>query len=144
MGESESRNMDMDSEKKSISARTEEWFAVESRRDMEASLSFMTPDVIIHAEGTPAIVGLDAARALYEEFFKIPFVNLEFLPRTIDIAESGELAYDVGPFNYVFDGDDGPVRTPAKSLVIWKKVDSQWKTVALCFTGSAPPQSDDE
>jgi len=125
-----------------ISARTEEWFAVEARRDVDASLSFMTPDVIIHAEGAPAIVGLDAARALYEEFFKIPFIDLEFLPRTIEIAVSGELAYDAGPFNYVFDGDDGPLRTPAKSLLIWKKVDGHWKCAALAFTGSAPPHQD--
>jgi ketosteroid isomerase-like protein len=128
------------SEKDRISSRTQEWFAVETQRDMEASLSFMTSDVIIHAEGSPAIVGLDAAKALYEEFFKIPFVDLEFLPREIEIAESGELAYDAGPFNYVFDSDDGATRTPAKSLVIWRRVDSEWKCVALAFTGSAPPE----
>ena len=132
--------MNDESEKDGISSRTQEWFAIEAQRDMEASLSFMTSDVIIHAAGAPAIVGLDAARALYEEFFKIPFVDLEFLPREIEIAESGELAYDAGPFNYVFDGDDGATRTPAKSLVIWRRVDSEWKCVALAFTGSAPPE----
>ena len=122
-----------------ISSRTEEWFAVETQRDMEASLSFMAADVVIHSEGTPAIIGLDAARALYEEFFQIPFVELEFLPREIEIAESGEMAFDVGPFNFVFDGDDGPSRMPAKSLLIWKKVNGEWMCVALAFTGSAPP-----
>ena len=140
MSDTGSQSVDVDAEKQSISTRTEEWFAVEARRDMEASLSFMTPDVIIHTEGSPAIVGLDAARTLYEEFFKIPFVDLEFLPRSIEIAESGELAYDVGPFNFVFEGDDIPEKTPAKSLLIWKKVDGQWKNVALSFTGSAAPQ----
>ena len=72
MSDTGSQSVDVDAEKQSISTRTEEWFAVEARRDMEASLSFMTPDVIIHTEGSPAIVGLDAARTLYEEFFKIP------------------------------------------------------------------------
>jgi ketosteroid isomerase-like protein len=128
------------SEKETISSRTREWFAVEAQRDMEASLAYMTPDVIIHAEGAPAVVGLDAAKALYEDFFKIPFIDLEFLPREIQIAESGEIAYDVGPFNYVFDGDDGPTRSPAKSLLIWRKVDGEWKSVALAFTGSTPPE----
>jgi len=125
-----------------ISSRTEEWFAVETRRDMEASLSFMSSDVVIHTEGAPAIVGLEAARSLYEEFFKIPFIELEFLPREISIAESGELAYDVGPFNFVFDSDDGPLRTAAKSILIWKKIDEEWTCVALAFTGSAPPAED--
>lgn len=125
-----------------ISARTEEWFAVETRRDMGASLSFMTSDVVIHTEGAPAIVGLDAAKSLYEEFFKIPFVELEFLPRDVRIAESGEVAYDVGPFNFVFDSDNGPLRSPAKSLLIWKMIKGEWMCVALAFTGSAPPAED--
>ena len=125
-----------------ISARTEDWFAVETRRDMEASLAFMSSDVVIHTEGAPAIVGLEAARSLYEEFFKIPFVELEFLPRDINIAESSEVAYDIGPFNFVFDGDDGQFRTPAKSLLIWNKTDGEWMCVALAFTGSAPSAED--
>jgi ketosteroid isomerase-like protein len=125
-----------------ISSITEEWFAAETRRDMEASLSFMSSDVVIHTEGAPPIVGREAARSLYEEFFKIPFVELECLPREIKIAESGEMAYDVGPFNFVFDGDNGPMRTPAKSLLIWKKADEEWVCVALAFTGSAPPAED--
>jgi ketosteroid isomerase-like protein len=129
-----------ESEKDRISSRTRDWFAVEAQRDMEASLSFMTPDVIIHSEGAHAIVGLDAARALYEEFFKIPFIDLEFLPREIEIAESGDMAYDIGPFNFVFDGDNGPARTPAKSLLVWKRVDGEWKSVALAFTGSTPQE----
>lgn len=132
--------MNAEREKDRISSRTRDWFAVEAQRDMEASLSFMTPDVIIHTEGAQAIIGLDAARALYEEFFKIPFIDLEFLPREIEIAESGELAYDTGPFNFVFKGDDGPMKTPAKSLLIWRRMDGEWKSVALAFTGSTPTE----
>jgi ketosteroid isomerase-like protein len=139
MGESEFRNMDMDSEKKSISARTEEWFADEVRRDIDASLSYMTEDVVVHAEGAPPIVGIDGTRAMYEEFFKIPYVDLEFLPRDVVVAASGDFAYDIGPFNFVFEGEDGRTEAPFKSAIVWRKLDGQWKAVVASFSSNTPP-----
>jgi hypothetical protein len=32
---------------------TKDWFAAETRRDMEASMAFLAPDAIIQGEGTP-------------------------------------------------------------------------------------------
>jgi ketosteroid isomerase-like protein len=114
------------------------WFADEARRDMEASLSYMTSDVVIHMEGAPPIHGIEEMRSVYEEFFKIPYVDLARLDRTVVVAASGDIAYDIGPFNFVFEGEDGQTVSGAKSTIIWHKLDGEWKAVVASLSMNAP------
>ena len=128
-------------EEQAIHELNAEWFADEVRRDMDASLSYMTPDVVIHMEGAPPIHGIDEMRSVYEEFFKIPYVDLVVLERTVVVAASGDLAYDVGPFNFVFEGEDGRTETGAKSTIVWRKLDGEWKAVVASLSMNAPSTS---
>lgn len=137
-------DIDLEAEEQAIRSLMANWFADEVRRDMEASLSYMTPDVVIQAEGAPTISGIDAARSLYVGFFEIPYVDLELLPRTVVVAASGDLAYDIGPFNFVFEGENGRTEAPAKSTIIWRKLDGKWKAVAVSFSTDTPPATSSE
>ena len=110
--------IDYEAEEQAIHQLNAEWFAAEASRDMEATLSYMAAGVINQPEGAPTTVGLDAARTFYEDLFKIPYANLERLPRTVVVAAAGDLAYDVGPFNIVFENESGLVKSPAKSMAI--------------------------
>ena len=131
-------NVDLAAEEQAIRKLTEEWFADEVRRDLEASLSYLGPDVVIQAEGGPTIQGIDESRSLFEGFFKIPYVDLVGEPRTVVVAESGDLAYDLGTLNLVLEGDDGRTEVPTKSTIIWRKLDGQWKAVVLSFSSNTP------
>jgi ketosteroid isomerase-like protein len=111
---------------------------------MEASLSYLAPDVVVQTEGAPEIQGIDATRTLYEGFFAIPYVDLVGVPRTVVVAASGDLAYDIGPSNFVFEGDDGLTEVPAKSTIIWQKLNDQWKVVVLSVTADTPPAASTE
>lgn len=132
-------DIDLVAEEEAIHKLMAEWFADEVRRDIDASLSYMTEDVVVHAEGAPPIVGIDGTRAMYEEFFKVPYVDLEILPRNVVVAASGDFAYDIGPFNFVFEGEDGRTVAPFKSAIVWRKLDGQWKAVVASFSSNTPP-----
>ena len=136
--------IDLEAEERAIHQLNAEWFAVEARRDMEASLSYMASDVVTQPEGAPTIIGIEATRTFYEGFFEIPYVDLERLPRTVVVAASGDLAYDIGPFNIVFETENGRTNAPAKSTVIWRKLDGEWKAVAVSFSSDSPPASSAE
>jgi len=133
--------IDFEAEEQAIHQLNTDWFAAEARRDMEATLSFMTSDVINQPEGAPTTVGLDATRTFYEGFFELPYADLERLPRTVVVAASGDLAYDIGPFNVVFESESesGSTKSPAKSMIIWRKFDGEWKAVAVSFSSDSPP-----
>jgi len=138
------REIDFEAEEQAIHQLNADWFAAEARRDMEATLSFMTSDVINQPEGAPTTVGIDATHTFYESFFEIPYVDLERLPRTVVVAASGDLAYDIGPFNVVFENESGRTKSPGKSMIVWRKLDGEWKAVAVSFSSDSPPAASGE
>jgi ketosteroid isomerase-like protein len=131
--------IDLAAEEQAIRKLTADWFADEIRRDMEASLSYLAPDAVIQPEGAPTIVGIAAMRSLYEEFFKIPYADVVMEPRTVVVAASGDLAYDIGPWKMVFEGEEGRTEAPGKSTIIWRKLNGQWKAVVMSFSMDTPP-----
>jgi uncharacterized protein (TIGR02246 family) len=133
--------VNLDGEAGAIRKRTSDWFAAESRRDLEASLSFLAEDAVIQPEGGPTITGRAAMRALYEEFFKEAFTELVMKPRTIVVAASGDLAYDIGPWSMVTEGPQGRTEVPGKSTIIWRKVAGEWKAALMSFSMDASPST---
>jgi uncharacterized protein (TIGR02246 family) len=131
--------IDLADEEQAIRKLTTDWFADEIRRDMEASLSYLAPDAVIQPEGAPTIEGTAAIRCLWEEFFKMPYTDLVMEPRTVVVAESGDLAYDIGPWKMVFEGEEGRTEAPVKSTIVWRKLNGQWKAVVLSFSMDTPP-----
>ena len=128
------QSVDLAKEEAAIRKLTAAWFADESRRDMEASLSYLTPNTVIQPAGSPAFIGIDAMRSDYEKFFKVPFKEIAGLERTVFVAQSGDLAYDIGGWRVVFEGADS---VTGKSTIIWRKFDSHWKCVLLSYSSNA-------
>jgi len=65
-------------------------------------------------------------------------VNLTFAPTSIVVASGGDMAYDIGTYNLSFDSDKGPVKDAGKYVVVWKKVDGDWKVAAGIFNSNGP------
>jgi uncharacterized protein (TIGR02246 family) len=131
--------VDVAAEEEAIRKLTTDWFADELSRDMEASLSYLAPDAMFQFEGAPTVVGTTAIRAAYEEIFKLPFTDWMIEPRTVVVAASGDLAYDIGSFKMVFEGPEGRTEAPQKSTIIWRKLEDQWKVAICCFSSDTPP-----
>jgi uncharacterized protein (TIGR02246 family) len=128
--------IDLAAEKQTIRKLTTEWLAAEKRRDLEASLSYLAPEAVIQLDGVPIkgptdITGKTAIRAMYEEIFEMPFTDMVWEPRTLVLAESGDLAYEIGTMKITFEGPEGRTEAPGKATIIWRKLDSRWKAVVL-------------
>ena len=136
--------VDVEAEEEAIRTLTTEWFAAELRRDMEACLSNFAPDAVLHVEGAPTIVGISGIRAGYEEFFKIPFTDWVMEPRTVFVSESGDLAYDFGSFKMVIEDLEGRTEVPSKNIIIWRKLEGQWKCVVITGSNDVPPSPPSE
>jgi len=136
--------VDIAAEEEAIRTLTSEWFAAELRRDMEACLSNFAPDAVLHVEGAPSIVGTSAIRAAYEEFFKLPFTDWVMEPRTVFVSKSGDLAYDFGSFKMVIEDSEGRTEVPSKNIIIWRKLEGQWKCVVITGSNDTPPSPPSE
>lgn len=133
-------SVDTAAEVDAVRQRYADWVAAENRRDLEASVSFLAGDAIIQAEGAPAMTGLAAAREVWTSFFEIPYTAIEDVePRTVVVAASGDLAYDIGNWRIVLPSDTGTAEERGKSAIIWQKRDGEWKAVAITFSMDAPP-----
>src|SRR4051812_42867888 len=119
--------VDLKAAEDTIRNLTSQCFAAERRRDLERSLSFLAPDVILQPEAAPQMRGLAAARQLWEGFFAMPFVDLIEGPRDVSVAQSADLAYDVGEWQIVLESGEGTSHLPAKSLIVWQKQTGEWK-----------------
>ena len=120
-----------------IRQRFADWVAAEKRRDLETAVSFLTEDAVVQAEGSPAVIGRDAAKAVWKGLFELSYTDIaDIEPRTVVVSASGDLAYDVGNWKVITPGS---AEERGKSLLVWQKRDGKWMCVAIVFTMDTPP-----
>jgi len=132
-------NIDLVAEEQAVRETSAAWFATEVRRDLEAALSYLAPDAVIQGEGIPTMSKAGMGSYWEEVFFPTPYADIVLSePRTIVVAASGDIAYDIGPWMVVFEGEDSPIEVPGKSAIVWRKSGDQWKSVFMSFSFDAP------
>ena len=94
-------------------------------------------DGLYMAPGYQALGGRAGAQKGWGMMFATPGAALTFGPSRIVVAQSGDMAYDIGTYTYSANGraDD-----KGKYLVVWKKQDGQWKVAADMFNSDGAPR----
>jgi len=133
------KEVDVEAEKQVIRDMLKTVFEVEQQKDVDAimGLGFFAEDVVVQPPNMPQSKGLEAVRNFYTEFFKI-LVSSEGGLTEIIISEAGDMAWDYGWTRAVYEGPDGPIEDEGKYLEVWKKIDGEWKIVALSFSSDKP------
>jgi uncharacterized protein (TIGR02246 family) len=110
---------------------SEEWGRAALNRDLEKTVSFYAEDASYLPPGKPIIIGKDAIRKAWTNFMAIPGINLKTTTTKVDIARSGDLAYEIGAWDMDMSDKDGkPVNSKGKYAVVWKKQSNgDWKAV---------------
>ena len=126
--------VDIEAEKKLIWEANQEWFKLENEKNVDAIMEkFIADDIILQVPGMPQHVGKEAVHKSMSELFKV-LISIEGKPTRLEVADSGELAYDLGNATAKMMGPDGPVDDKQKYLIVWKKIDGKWKAIAGSFS----------
>jgi uncharacterized protein (TIGR02246 family) len=112
-----------------------EWQTAFSTRDPKAIAQFYMENGVLLAPGAPMAQGREAiADAWKSTIMELKNFHLEFAPTKIEVASSGDLAYEIGTYSLAYqDEDNEQVHDRGKYVVVWKKADGSWKAAADIF-----------
>lgn len=118
-----------------IRAADAEWVKAAQAKDPDKWASFYAEDGAILPAGAPMAKGKAAVREVAAQLMALPGFALTFAPTLIEVARSGDLAYDVGTYELTTNNAKGePVVEKGKYVVVWKKqADGGWKVAADIF-----------
>ncbi len=122
-------------DEQAIRAATVEWDKASQAKDLEKFLSFYAEETAVFPQGMPIATGPAAIRETLAKLFEMPGFALSIATGKVDVAKSGDLAYEAGTYQLTLnDAKGNPVATPGKYVVVWKKqIDGSWKAVADIF-----------
>ena len=106
-----------------------DWSGAAEEKNVDKFVSFYAADGSLMAPGIPIVTGNDALRKAAGELFATPGFQLSFGPTKIEVARSGDLAYEAGTYKFTSqDARKREVTVEGKYIVVWKKQpNGAWK-----------------
>lgn len=114
-----------------IRAASKEWAAAAQAKDAAKFASFYADDATLMMEAAPDVKGIDALRGAITGMMQDPAFALSFETTAVEVARSGDLAYELSTYSLMFT--DPKTKKPAtqkgNGIVVWKKVGGSWKAL---------------
>jgi uncharacterized protein (TIGR02246 family) len=130
--------VDYAAEEHAIRGLDAEWVAAVAAGDAAKCASFYAPDGSLLPPNMDPVTGAEALVQAWDAMIEaLPYLTFE--PTKIVIASAGDMAWDYGIWQ-VTDAPDGAVIDHGKYVVVWQKIDGEWKVVADMFNSSVPAE----
>jgi uncharacterized protein (TIGR02246 family) len=112
-----------------IRAASAAWSQAYVAKDLEKSSAVYTDDAVEMSPKAPAVQGKDAIRKGLVQMFALPGPGLSFQTASVEVARSGDIAYETGSYDFITTDKKGKTNhEKGKYVVIWKKQgDGTWK-----------------
>jgi len=123
------------SDEEAIREAVAAWSKSAREKELDRCLSFYTDDASLLPFNAPIAEGKDQIRHVWSMLMSNPGYSLHFEPTKIEVAKSGDLAYEIGEFDLTLANDEGkPNPMRGKYIVVWKKqINGMWKAAADIF-----------
>ena len=129
VGCTQCQQVDLNAEALKIRELDRQWLDACTAGDLDRVMSYFAPGAIEMQDGQPPIEGLDAIRAWFESWLFTEGLTSMFEPDVIEVAASSDMAVDRGHWQVVMQTDDGPHVEQGNYVVIWRKMNGEWKVV---------------
>jgi uncharacterized protein (TIGR02246 family) len=124
-------------DQRAIRALGDEWQKDIAADNVDRIVALHAPDAVLMFSNAPLAKGSDAVRSLYSEMVKTPGLVLHWIPTRIDVT-SPTTATEYGTYTESYDGPNGKLRDAGNYVVIWRKIDGQWR-IALDAPSTTTP-----
>jgi ketosteroid isomerase-like protein len=123
-------------DEKAIVALDKAWIKAAQDRNIDQAVSYYADDAIVMPPGAPIATTAQQRRAVWQGLLSGPKSTLNFGRIKLEVAKSGDLAYDLGWTEWKTTDAEGKTTTGrGKYVVVWKKINGQWKVVADIVNG---------
>jgi len=114
-----------------LRALIKDWSAAAQAKDAAKFVSVYADDAVVMMAGAPDIRGLAAIREGIPAMMQDPAFALSFEADRVEVARSGDLAYETGSYSMTMTGPDRkPATEKGHYVVVWRKgADGAWKVV---------------
>ena len=103
------------------------WQTAIAAKDVSTIIDLYAPQAIQMPAHAPRVVGRDAIKEWMKSWLLTPGSSSSFEVEEIEVAESGDIAYDRGSYKFVTERPQGRTEDVGKYLTIWKKVGGSWR-----------------
>ena len=121
--------VDKKAEGEKIMQLSKDWSQTVATKDVEKIVSYWADDAFVMQDGQPPFKGKQAIRQMVEESFKIPGFSISWQPESVEVSDSGDMAYLIENAQVSFTDSTGKqVTHHNKAVTIWRKqADGSWK-----------------
>jgi uncharacterized protein (TIGR02246 family) len=130
--------VDRTSEEQRIRELGQQAMRAAQSKDVATYASFYADDAVSMGANQRSIRGRDAIRGMIAEMFAMPNLAFSFAPTRIEVAESGDIAHEIGTYRFAADMPGGRLDDEGKYITLWKKVAGEWKIASDMSNSDRP------
>ncbi|PDT35070.1 ketosteroid isomerase [Rhizobium sp. M10] len=108
-------------------------------RDAGAIKQLYAGDAVLMAPGEKAVVGNEAIGARWARQFGLQDLKFSLRTEQLIVSASGDLAHDRGTYDFAATLRQSPINDTGKYVLVWQKIDGQWKIIADIFNSDPAP-----
>lgn len=132
---------DLAAEEKAIRELDAQWLKAAMARDGAGEAAFFASDGVAYREHVQPLNGPAAFQAYLTKFYADnPKANVTWTTDRVHVAESGELAVQIGESTTTGLGANGAGEDRTRFVTVWKKVGGAWK-VAYDIGATTMPEA---
>ncbi len=121
--------VDTKAEADKIRQLSEAWQEAVAARDIDACTTFYAPAGVEMLANAPVVEGREAIYEWYAQWIFDTTIANSFQSDLIEVSSSGDMAYERGTWHFEMETDEGPIEDFGKYVIIWKKIDGEWKAL---------------
>jgi uncharacterized protein (TIGR02246 family) len=112
-----------------IRSASADWSRAAEAKDIDKAVSYYTDDAVVFVDKGELLKGKDSIRTSWRQLLAPSAPRLTFSTTFVEIARSGDLAYEYGTYNLATAGKKGKTNDEkGKYVVVWKKQSNgSWK-----------------
>ena len=114
-----------------IGAASARWSKAAQSKDLEKSLTFFADNAILMSPKSRAVESKENIRKVWQQMLALPGPGLSFSPARVEVARSGDLAWEYGTYEFATGDKRGKTTIERGTYVtVWKKqLDGTWNVV---------------
>jgi uncharacterized protein (TIGR02246 family) len=130
--------LDTGADEQAIRGQVDHWLQLVKAKDAAGIAALYAEDGAVMPPNGPIGKGHAAIQQTWASMMGTPGFDLTFVPEQIIVSSSGDMALDRGTYKLAVAPNGTAQTDSGKYVVVWRKVDGEWKAAADIFNSDLP------